>query len=131
MSTEINSGRQYPLVAVAELSFSDLPAGVATEIFELPHNAVVTGGAVTVTQVGDGGTSETYDVGDGTTGDRFIDGANAKAAARTAFTPDGVKHSGKTAITFTRIEGGTPATQGQYRIECEYIVVGRSNENQG
>lgn len=128
---EQNSGRQYSLVAVVELGFADLPAGVATEIFELPHNAIVVGGDFTVIEVGDGAVSEVMDVGDTAVADRYADGVNAKALARTALTLTGFKSSGKTAITATRIEGGAAAAQGTYRFTVQYIQLDRSNENQG
>ena len=128
---EQNSGRQYPLIAVVELGFADLPAGEATEIFELPHGAVVIGGDFVVTQVGDGAVSETMDIGDTASGDRYADGVNAKALARTALTITGFKTSGKTAITATRIEGGAAAMQGTYRFTVLYMQTDRSNENQG
>lgn len=131
MSTEANSGRQYPLVAVAELAFSDLPTGVATPVFELPQGAVVVGGDFVVTQASDAATSEAIDIGDADDPDRYsatpVDG---KVAARTALDVTGFKTSGQSTIDVTRTETGV-ATQGQYRIAVHYYIVGRSNENQG
>ena len=128
---EQNSGRQYPLVAVAELAFSDLPTGVATEIFELPHGAVVIGGDFVVVGVGNGSVTETVSVGDAASATRYASAVNALVLARTGLTITGFKTSGKTAVTATRTEGGSAATQGTYRFTVLYMQVDRSNENQG
>ena len=126
-----NSGRQYPLLAVAELSFEDLPSGEATELFELPHGAVVIGGDIVVTQVANTTGTDTISIGDEDTATRYANAVDFKSAARTALTITGYKTSGKLPIAVTRTAADGDANQGSVRITVQYMALDRANENQG
>lgn len=127
----LNSGRQYPLIATAELAFTDLPSGEIVDLFELPNGAVVIGGDIVVTQVTNTTGTDTVAIGDAGLATRYATAVNIKAAARTALTITGYKTSGKVPVAVARTAADAAADQGSVRITVQYMVVGRSNENQG
>jgi hypothetical protein len=125
--------RQYPLTAVVELTYDQLPTGVATEVIDLPVGAVVLGGGAFVDTADDGGTSVVLDVGDNDAGDLYVTDLDAKTANESeAFdvTEIGKKYPSGGAITATRTEGGTASTAGKVRIFATYLIFGRANEVQ-
>lgn len=124
-------GRQTKLTAVVELTYADLPTGVSTKVFNLPPNAVVTGGSFVVATVSNAATSESINIGDSASGTQYASGVNGKSAARTAFTAANLdkKYTAKDGIYVTRTEVGA-ATAGAYRLIVEYVVLGRVSEVQ-
>lgn len=125
--------RQYPLTAVAEFTFDELPTGVQTEVIDLPPGAIVVGGFAVSTVADDSGTSAVVDVGDAADPDRYVTVLNvavANVSEAFAVTVLGLKYPSGGAITATRTAVGTAATAGTTRIVVEYIIDGRANEVQ-
>lgn len=126
-------GRQYPLTAVVELLFSDLLTGVATEVIDLPVNAVVIGAGAFVQTADNGGTSCVLDVGDTDTGDLYVTDLDAKTvneSEQADVTEVGKLYAAGGAITATRTEGGTASTAGKVRVWATYVILDRANEVQ-
>jgi len=124
--------RQTKLALVVDLTYADLPTGVATKVCTLPPNAVVTGGSVNVTVASNAATSESLSVGDTASATQYVNAANSKSTGRTAFTAANLdkRYTAKDEIRVTRTEAGAAATQGTYRLVVEYVIVGRHTEVQ-
>lgn len=135
MSFSKSPERQYPLFAVADLEYSDLPSGDDVEAIDLPPGAVVVSGFAQVLVQDNGGTSVTLDVGDADDDDRYVTALDIKGGAVGAYEAFGSNAIGRHypeggAITVKRTEGGTGSSAGKVRVVAEYIVVGRANEVQ-
>jgi hypothetical protein len=102
-------------------------AAHAFDIINLPPNAVVIGGELSVTTAFDGSTYALI-VGDSGSTNRYLSTADRKAAGRTALVPTGYVGAGE-AIRLTVTPTGT-TTAGAGTIRIQYIVVGRANEVQ-
>jgi hypothetical protein len=95
MTIQYKSGRQFPLVAVLDITYADV-AGIATAMnaIEVPANAIVIGGDITVTTAWNTTGTATIDLGDAADDDRYTASAiSLKSAARTALTLTGYKHT--------------------------------------
>jgi len=117
-------GRQWPLVAVIDLNFTNIPAVAVYEAIDLPGNAIVTGGVLEVI---------TADTGGGTI--KVLIGSTVLLAA-TASTP-----ASRTFITETAAKTTVPDTVDVEvetavlttfvgRLVIEYVIDGRANEVQ-
>jgi hypothetical protein len=126
-----DSGRQYPLTAIARFKFSDLVSGTYEPAIELPPDAIVTGGALVLETLFNSVTSDTITVGDVATGNRYKAGIDGKATAFTALVPTGYKYPSTKTVGITWTGVGTAPTQGAGYLLVEYIREGRSQENQG
>lgn len=142
---EINSGRQYPLVAAALVDYSDLTVEVETNLFELPCNAVITGYSVQIVTAFDG--TPTIDLGiRSSVLDSLLDGVDAsvvEAYGGSLYGGDfGTTNSDGLDETANRVSASvvdyvtitlhaTAPTAGRARVIVEYVLVGRSQENQG
>lgn len=127
-------GRQYPLWAYQEAGLADLPTGVATEVMDLPPNAVIVGGFSEVTEGFNAGTSAVADIGITGAATTFETAQNLAAITNPAvefaaglFTNTGPNG---TAVIVTPVYVGTAATAGKLRIGVAYILPNRANENQ-
>jgi hypothetical protein len=119
--------RQYPLVAVIELTFADLAAG-ANLAAQLPPGAIVVGGEITVNTVFDS-TTNTLSIGDAGSATRYASAVNLKSAARTALTLTGYKVTDANKdLLFTYAETGAAATAGAATVVLNYVVAGRAHE---
>lgn len=133
---------QYPLVA--EFTF-DIAAGDAMkdvngvsksfaiggvfDVINLPGNAVVIGGDLTVeTASNDSGTA-TIAVGDSGSATRYLAATNFKAAARTALNLTGYRGAGEN-IRLTIANQNGNATAGKATVRVMYTIQGRANEVQ-
>ncbi len=131
-----NPGRQTVLAAVAELTYADLPTGVAVKVVRLPVGAVVVGGLLKTVTADNGGTSVVVDVGDASGGAAYINDHNAKTAnqvtllAATGTGKAGAEYATADDITVTRVEGGTASTAGALLLVVNYVLVDRSTEVQ-
>lgn len=126
-------GRQTVLLADIEVTYDQLPTGVATEVIDLPVGAVVVDGGAFVVTADNGGTSVVLDVGDGDVGDLFVTDLDAKTAnecERFDATEIGKKYASGGAITATRTEGGTASSAGKVRIWASYYIDDRTTEVQ-
>lgn len=102
-------------------------AAHAFDIINLPPNAVVVGGSLSVTTAFDG-TTYALIVGDSAVTNRYLATADRKAAGLTALVPTGYVGLGE-AIRLTVTPTGT-TTAGAGTVRIQYIVVGRANEVQ-
>ena len=129
-----NVARQYPLVALLKISFTDLTNGSIVSganiarALDLPNEYLIVDGAIYV-ETAFNGTTTTVAIGDPSSATRFAAAVSLQTAATTAFT--GVPfHSGtigtaNLAVTFT----GTPTT-GLAWVYMRYLIPGRNNEVQ-
>lgn len=133
MALQRKSDRQPRLVAILDIGFAD-PAvyGTAENAVNLPGNAIVVGGALTVLTPWNSATTATFKLGDVADDDRYTAAAvDLKTAARTPLTLTGYKHTVSEWLKATVAQTGAAATAGTARLEVEYIVAGRGLSNQG
>ena len=123
------SGRQWPLVALVDVSFNNIAdtAVAVGNIFKLPPKAVVIGGAIDVIVASDATTS-TLNIGDATVGNRYASAVNLKTLGRTVITLTDYLSDGAD-ILLTPTNTGT-ATVGTFRIHITYVIAGRATEAQ-
>ena len=124
--------RQQVLSGYAELNLADFEARSNVIDFELPSNAEIVDGAVTVSDTFDGGTLDGITVGDAADADRYLTTTSIKAAARTPLVPTGyVTTAANNKLRVTRTQTGTAATKGTLRIYFLYVQLGQSDFTQG
>lgn len=123
-----NSGRQEPTVASVDFTFADIPTTAQINAaLDIPQNAIVTGGDLTVTTAWNTATTAALAVGDVTLGTRYAAAADLKTAGRTALTLTGFIHTNtQKEIVATPTYVGAAATAGAARLTVTYIVKERS-----
>ena len=127
-----NSARQCPVVAHVDINLADLVSGTDLQAIELPLNAVVIDGGITVTEVFNSTTSDVLDVGDATVQNRYLNDASLRSLARVPLVPTGFKAgTAERNITVRWVSGGGTPTTGKLRLDVTYYVVGRSEFTQG
>ena len=127
-----NSARQRPVVAHVDINLADLVSGTDLQAIELPLNAVVIDGGITVTEVFNSTTSDVLDVGDATVQNRYLNDASLRTLARVPLVPTGFKAgTAERNITVRWVSGGGTPTTGKLRLDVTYYVVGRSEFSQG
>ena len=132
MSITKNSARQCPVVAHVDINLADLTSGVDLQAIELPLNAVVVDGGITVTEVFNSTTSDVLDVGDATVQNRYLNDATLRTLARVPLVPTGFKAgTAERNITVRWVSGGGTPTTGKLRLDVTYYVVGRAEFSQG
>lgn len=132
-----NAGRQYPLVARVDFTYTDLmtsganvAADVAIPAIDIPQNAVVTGGELVITTAFAGPVTLVADVGDGVDDNRYINNGNMATAARVAITPTGHVYTAADTIDLNVTAGATTASSaGAGYLQVEYILTDRTQEN--
>lgn len=130
MPIKKNASRQAPIVAHLSIGFADPVAGTAEDAIELPGNAIVIGGAVTVVTPWNG-TSATLKLGDAADDDRYTAAAvDLKAAGHTPLTLSGHQHTTAESLKTLVAAAGT-ATAGVAFVTVQYYVPGRSAFTQG
>ena len=127
MPIKKNPSRQGLIVAHLTIGYADPTAyGTAENAFDLPGNAVIVGGDVTVLTPWNSTTAATLKLGDATDDDRYTAAAiDLKTAGRTALTLTGHQHTAG-ALKALLAQTGTAATAGKARISIQYFVEGRS-----
>ncbi len=120
------SGRQEVISGQITFDHTQIDDDTFHGAIELPNGAEVVSGSLQVVEAAQAGV--TADVGDSDTGDRYVDGADATAEARTAFTltghvTDGI---GDVGVTFS-----AKPTQGSFKLSVQYVVTGRAAFSQG
>ena len=118
--------RQYPLYAVAEMSFEDGGADGAVEL-GLPANAVLLGVSSLTTVAFDAATAA-LTVTDGTTA--FLSAADVKAAAADVGTGVPKYYPTKGKLTATLTVPTPIGTAGKLIVLASYVVVNRGGEIQ-
>lgn len=133
MAIKRNSGRQELIVAHLTLGYADPTAyGTAEAAFDLPANAIITGGDVVVGTAWNSGTTATLKLGDAADDDRYTAAAiDLKTAGRTALTVTGLKYLTATTLNALVAQTGAAATAGSARICIHYYVEGRAAFSQG
>lgn len=133
MPIKKNPSRQELIVAHATIGFADITTyGAAEAAFDLPGNAVLAGGDVTVLTPWNSATTATLKLGDATDDDRYTAAAiDLKTAGRTALTITGYKHPVAEALKALAAQTGAAATAGKARISIQYFVEGRAAFSQG
>lgn len=132
MALQRKADRQSPLEAIIDISYADPVAyGAAENAFQLPQNAIVIGGDLTVLTAWNSATTATLSLGDGSSATRYANAVDLKTVARTALTATGYKHAAAEWLKATLAQTGAAATAGAARLRISYIVQGRSLVNQG
>ena len=133
MAIKMKSGRQELIVAHLTIGFADVAAyGTAEHAFDLPGNAVLVGGDVTVDTAWNSATTATFKLGDAADDDRYTAAAiDLKTAGRTALTLTGYKHKVSEVLKALIAQTGAAATAGSARVTIQYYVEGRSAFSQG
>lgn len=132
MALQRKSDRQPRLVAILDIGFADPTAyGTAENAINVPGNAIVVGGALTVLTAWNSATTATLSLGDAGSATRYANAVDLKTAARTALTVTGYKHTVSEWLKALIAQTGAAATAGAARIELEYVVQGRGLSNQG
>ena len=125
-----NDGRQSPAVAVVMFSLADFTEGTL-DVAELPGNAIVTGGFISVTTAFDAGTTATVKLGDADDDDRYGAGLDMSSVGKVDLVPTGHVNSRVGDLTLTYAETGDAATKGEAILVLEYIEIGKSEWTQG
>ncbi len=133
MSIKYKSGRQEVVAAMLEVNFNDVTTyGTAEDAIDVPANAIVVGGDVTVVTAWNSATTATLDLGDATDDDRYTGTAvDLKTLGRTALTLTGYKHTVEEMLKALISQTGAAATAGKARITVQYVVEGRAAFSQG
>jgi len=129
MSISLNADRQYPLVAVVDFTQPNFTVlAQAENAVEIPAGATIVGGALIVDTAFDGGIGQTLTVAGGGASTAAVD-ADA-ATGRTALTLTGAKSTATSYVTLA-MGGALGGSAGVGRLEVQYVMGDRSNENQG
>lgn len=131
MAIKYKSARQEALTAILAINFSDVTSALSEGAIEVPANAVVTGGEITVLTAWNTTGTALLSLGDTGSATRYLSSVNLKSAARTALTLTGYKHTVAEFLKALITLADTAATQGDARILLSYVVEGRSCVNQG
>lgn len=132
MALQRKSDRQSPLEAIIDISFADPVAyGTGENAIQLPQNAIVIGGDLTVLTAWNSATSAALSLGDANSATRYLNAVDLKTAARTALTVTGYKHTISEWLRALLVQAGAGATAGAARLRVSYVVQGRSLANQG
>lgn len=124
--------RQQQLYGYAELKLADFVARGNVIDFQLPADAEITDGAVTVSDTFNSGTLDGIQVGDSLNASRYLGTTSVKSAARTALVPTGyVSTPANNVLRVTRIPTGTAADKGTLRIYFGYVQLGQGDFTQG
>src|SRR5688572_24238357 len=147
---ELQSGKQYEMTVVIDLSYTDLPAdeSAVMRLTKLPANAIVTRlqHRLITAFADDAAETQTLDIGteDGGRADDpnaftatpiDIDGTPITVSGAAAATEVGMLYQFTEPVYLTAklnpSVGAAAITAGRVLITASYVVVGRSNENVG
>ena len=133
MPIKKNPSRQELIAASLLINFGDPTTyGAAEAAIDLPGNAILVGGDVTVLTPWNSATSATLKLGDAADDDRYTAAAiDLKTAGRTALTVTGLKYLSATTLNALVAQTGAAATAGSARICIHYYVEGRAAFSQG
>lgn len=122
------NGRQYALTAEVTIAVANMnESTVPVTAIDLPHGAVVTGGAVIVDTAFDAATA-TLDVGDATVGNRYKNDVNIATTGLTALVPTGYVSDGAPILVTPTFADAV--TAGSVRVQVTYVITGRAHEAQ-
>lgn len=127
MAITKSDARQWPLAEIIRFNVGDVEAGEVA-MADLQGGEVVVGGSLTVVTAWNTTGAATVDLGDADTGDRYLDGVNLKAAARTALTLTGYSYPSAAELVATFAFADTAATEGEAILEFTVLREGRQSE---
>jgi hypothetical protein len=129
MSITKNAGRQYPLVAYVDFTYSDLTDATGVEAIDIPANATVIGGGLYIGTVFNSATSDTIDVGDGGDTDRYTASPiDVTALGYTALTLTGYTYTASDTIDILWDGTGTAPSTGAGTLIVYYMIDERAQE---
>lgn len=131
MAISKDTGRQWPLCAVVDFAYSDIPTTATLyEAADLPASARVIGGALVVKTAWNTATSATLAVGDSGAAARYLAATDIKTAGTTVFdfSTDAGGAILDVAVTPTYV--GAAATAGAAQLIIQYVIDGKANEVQ-
>lgn len=123
--------RQQVLALAITLTFQDFVDNDNVIDIDMPVDARLVGGAVTVATVFNGTGTDVLDVGDAGSANRYGNDINLEAAARTALTLTGAKTTAANKLRLTRVPGGSDATAGTIYLDVLYVIEGAGIYQQG
>ena len=128
MPIKKNPSRQELIAAYLDIGYADPTVyGTAEAAFDLPGNAILVGGDVTVLTAWNSATSATLKLGDTADDDRYTAAPiDLKTAGRTALTITGWRHPIAESLKALLAQAGAAATAGKARVAIHYYVAGRS-----
>lgn len=127
-------GVQQTLAKYFEITVADFVARGGVIDIELPPNAEIIAGAMTVTDQSDQQTTDTLAFGDSASAARYLAATSIKTATgtRTPLVPTGYITTPETnKLRITRVTAGTAATKGKVRIWFQYVHMGQADFTQG
>ena len=127
MAITKSDARQWPLAEIIRFNVADVAAGEVA-MADLQGGEVVVGGSLTVVTAWNTTGAATVDLGDEDVGDRYLDGVNLKAAARTALTLTGHVYPTAAELVATFAFDDTAADAGEAILEFTVIREGRQSE---
>ena len=127
MAITKSDARQWPLAEIIRFNVADVAAGEVA-MADLQGGEVVVGGSLTVVTAWNTTGAATVDLGDGAVGDRYLDGVNLKAAARTALTLTGHVYPTAAELVATFAFAAADADAGEAILEFTVIREGRQSE---
>jgi len=126
--------RQQILAGYVELGVQDFVNRGNIIDVELPYNAEIIDGALSIVTASDQQTTDTVSVGDTVNATRYLGATSIKQAAgtRAPLVPTGyITTPANNKLRFTRAVAGNPATVGTIRIWFSYVKLGQSDFTQG
>jgi hypothetical protein len=131
MAITKNTGRQWPLVAVVDIAYSDTPTTATLyEAADLPPTARVIGGALVVKTAWATATTALFAVGDTGAADRYLTSQTLLAEGTFPFDFASDDGSAPLDVGVTYTETGSAATAGAAQLIIEYVLDGKANETQ-
>ncbi len=122
-------GRQYPLVAIQDITYAQLTTGTAVPGIKLPFGARVIGGGLVVTTVWNSAVSDVLDIGDGVDADEYTSSQiDLTALGYTALTITGYEYTTSDWVDLTWTGSGAVPTTGAATLILMYTIDGRANE---
>jgi len=129
MGVTKHNGVQAPSYKEAEFTFEDLVSGEFNCAIDLPSDAEIIDGALTITTAFDSETSDTGTVGDADTDDRYAAAIDMQALGTTKIEATGVlcNSADKRQFGFSWTGVGAAPEAGAGKIWCTYIQKNRSD----
>ena len=129
MGVTKNNGVQSPSYKEADFTYEDLVSGEFNGAIDLPSDAEVVDGALTITEAFNSATSDTGTVGDAETENRYKAAINMKTLGTTKIAATGVlcNSTDKRQFGFVWTGVGTAPTAGAGKIWCTYIQKNRAD----
>lgn len=124
------TGRQKKVVATTDFTFADVASGVYAPAVDLPLGAIVTGGALCITELFNSATTDTFSIGSQGSGAAVATtyaaaSADVTATGRAAaVVPTGVKTTESSTVGVVWTGVGAAPTAGKGTLIVEYIISG-------